>query len=323
MSTSTEPAQLAPGLTHRRPTLQDAPQILALMVACDLAVLGESDSTLSELTADLAAPGVDNERGGRLVTGSDGAVVGWLWTRSDVDAGEVFLDLYSVDSDVLRWLMARGREYVAEVAGQWGREVTLAAGSYAHDEVYGGVLRDEGLEVVRSFWQMRRPLDASVTRVAELAPGVRIRLVDAADPADLAVVHRVHEESFVDHWNHTTRPFDAWYERFKDSAGLDFSQWWLAEVDGEPAGLLIGNNSHDEINQGYVDTLGVLRQYRGRGVAKSLLYHAFADSARRGRDRIGLGVDSESPTGATRLYEAVGMTVDKVVLAWQTTVSPS
>ena len=52
-------------------------------------------------------------------------------------------------------------------------------------------------------------------------------------------------------------------------------------------------------------------------MAKALLAEAFAESARRGRTRVGLGVDSESPTGATRLYQSVGMFVEKVILAWQ------
>jgi mycothiol synthase len=301
--------------------MADAAQILPLMVACDLAVLGESDSTLAQVTSDLGAVGVDNERGGQLVQDAQGAVVGWLWTRADDAASEVFVDVYALDPELLGWLMAQAMEYVEQVAAEWARDVIVAAGSYAHDEAYGEVLSSAGFEVVRSFWQMRRALDPAVTLEVALPPGVRIRLVDAGDLADLAVVHRVHEASFRDHWNHTERVFDDWHERFKDSGLVDYSQWWLAEVDGAPAGLLIGSNSLAEVGSGFVDTLGVLREYRGRGVAKALLYHAFDDSARRGRSKVGLGVDSESPTGATRLYESVGMTVDKVILAWQQTLS--
>ena len=34
---------------------------------------------------------------------------------------------------------------------------------------------------------------------------------------------------------------------------------------------------------------------------------AFAEFWRRGERRVGLGVDAESPTGATRVYERAGM----------------
>ena len=66
----------------------------------------------------------------------------------------------------------------------------------------------------------------------------------------------------------------------------------------------------------------MIRDFRGRGIAKALLAHAFADFVRRGYVDAALGVDSESPTGATRLYEAMGMSVDKVILARRRTVEP-
>ena len=49
------------------------------------------------------------------------------------------------------------------------------------------------------------------------------------------------------------------------------------------------------------------RAYRRRGIAEALLKTAFAELYRRGERRVGLGVDAESPTGATRVYERAGM----------------
>ena len=56
----------------------------------------------------------------------------------------------------------------------------------------------------------------------------------------------------------------------------------------------------------YVDYIGVHRLARGRGVAKSLLHAVIADTARRGRNRVALEVDADSPTGADGLYESMG-----------------
>jgi ribosomal protein S18 acetylase RimI-like enzyme len=58
---------------------------------------------------------------------------------------------------------------------------------------------------------------------------------------------------------------------------------------------------------GWVNSLGVRRPWRRKGVAEALLYHAFAELRRRGRTGVSLGVDASSLTGATRLYEKVGM----------------
>ncbi len=49
------------------------------------------------------------------------------------------------------------------------------------------------------------------------------------------------------------------------------------------------------------------RDWRRRGIGHALLAHAFGAFAERGLARAGLGVDSESPTGANALYEDVGM----------------
>ena len=45
----------------------------------------------------------------------------------------------------------------------------------------------------------------------------------------------------------------------------------------------------------------------GRGIALALLHHAFREFKKRGQQRVGLGVDATSLTGANRLYEEAGM----------------
>jgi mycothiol synthase len=316
-------AALPAGLTHRPPVPADAALILPLVVACDVRVLDRSDATLSQVRSDLATPAADNERGGRLVQDASGAAVGWLWTEVRTAASEAFVDLYALDDAVLSWLLGQAFDFLDLLATEWGRPVRVAAGSYQHDGEYGAALRSAGFEVVRSFWHMRRSLDGVSPEPSAPAAGVSVRLADATDEADRRLLHRVHDEAFADHWHHTSLPFEDWYARLDASAGRNVDQWWVAEVDGEPAGLLIGADALAELGEGYVDILGVLRAHRGRGVAKTLLANAFADAVRRGRSHIMLGVDSESPTGATRLYESVGMSVDKVLLAWERQVAPS
>ena len=66
----------------------------------------------------------------------------------------------------------------------------------------------------------------------------------------------------------------------------------------------------------YVDYIGVHRRARGRGVAKALLSTVVADAARRGRDRISLEVDADSPTGAADLYRSLGWETSYVTESW-------
>jgi ribosomal protein S18 acetylase RimI-like enzyme len=55
----------------------------------------------------------------------------------------------------------------------------------------------------------------------------------------------------------------------------------------------------------------VRRPWRGRGYGRALLLHTFAEFYNRGTPRVTLGVDAQNPTGATKLYESVGMDVEQ------------
>ncbi len=60
----------------------------------------------------------------------------------------------------------------------------------------------------------------------------------------------------------------------------------------------------------------MLEAARGRGVAKGLLRTIIADAAARGRDRVGLEVDADSPTGAAGLYTSMGWKTKYVTESW-------
>ena len=60
----------------------------------------------------------------------------------------------------------------------------------------------------------------------------------------------------------------------------------------------------------------MLRPWRGRGVAKSLLGATAAAFAREGLDFAALDVDAENPSGALALYEGQGYSRDKTRVAW-------
>ncbi len=72
-----------------------------------------------------------------------------------------------------------------------------------------------------------------------------------------------------------------------------------------------------EKDLGWVDTLAVLRPWRRKGLGMALLRHSFAEFYRRGTHKIGLGVDAQNLTGATRLYERAGMHVARQYDAYE------
>ena len=95
--------------------------------------------------------------------------------------------------------------------------------------------------------------------------------------------------------------------------------WLVAWDEGRPVGALTAV-LRDE--SGWVSLLGVLAESRGRGIAAALLDRAFAAFAARGVRSVLLVVDAESLTGATALYESVGMSVAKRFDVWERALDP-
>lgn len=317
------PASLPSSWVARHPTTGDVKAIHALCRACDEAV-GVADISLVDVEADVTRPSADPARN-QLVVVDGSRVLVWAWLE-DHSPGDVRVDLFvdrtlpGATADVLagwawQFLLARSGEVTA-AHGLAAADVT--AGTNDGDAVTEGWLRTHGFARQRTFWRMRRDVDG--TEAPAHPPGVVVRQVadtGTGPGSDLRVVHGLHEEAFADHWNFHPRDFDSWWGQMQTSAGFDLSLWWLAEVDGEPAGLLIGAANMAAEGGLYVDTLGTVRAARRRGVARTLLGAAFAEAGRRGLHQVSLNVDSESATGATRLYESAGMRVEFAVHQWQ------
>ena len=299
---------------------EDIEPLWQLAVACDLEVLPESTTTHEEIRSLLEGPTVDPVAGVRVAEAEDGRIDGFISTDLDVEGREVIVDAYArpgAGPDVLEALVAHGVAYArAEVAAVedpsgW----VCAGGAFVEDEVYIGALTRAGLRPVRRFHRMHVDLASSPEGVPALPPGTQIAVV-GEDEATQRVVHELLEEAFVGHWRHVHRSWDDWIG-FVRNRGYDPSQWWLATVEGTPVGASVGSEILAEIEISYVNMLGVLPEYRGRGLARALLLTAFDDARSRGRKAVRLGVDTENGTGAPALYASVGMAPAETIEAYE------
>ena len=115
------------------------------------------------------------------------------------------------------------------------------------------------------------------------------------------------ENAFAEEWGHQPEPFDHWRRRRLDDQAAT-ADLWLGVWDGDDvAATLICDARRYEM--GWIASVGVRIPWRRRGLGLALIHHAFNEFWRRGERKVGLGVDAENPTGATRLYERAGMDV--------------
>jgi mycothiol synthase len=161
-----------------------------------------------------------------------------------------------------------------------------------------------GFRLVRRFLTMTRRLDGPLEPPPDV-PGIRITGYDRT--RDDAAVYEVLAGAFADHWAESDWTPEFWESIIHDRDGYDPGLWWLAWSDDELAGALVGIRDGNKPATGIVAMLGVAARHRGRGIGEALLRTAFAGFHAAGLACAELAVDAESLTGATRLYERVGM----------------
>ncbi len=134
-------------------------------------------------------------------------------------------------------------------------------------------------------------------------------------------------DAIVDAWLDTWDPWRGTYEEWAhwtmERDDFDPSLWFLVEDGGELAAFALCSKSWSHDNTGWVNILGVRRPWRRRGLGEALLRRAFAEFRHRGLKRAGLGVDAQSPTGATRLYERVGMRIFRETVFYEKSLDPA
>jgi len=181
------------------------------------------------------------------------------------------------------------------------------------------MLVQRGFETVRYYEDMIRPVDDDR---APSGDGFRVVPWDD-DRAD--EVREVKNAAFRDHWGSTSVDRATWEHWLSESTTrLDLSR--IAIAGDTVVGYCL--NSHfpqdEEVRgrrEGWIDSLGTVQAWRGRGVATTLLRHAFVAFTEAGFTHAALGVDSDNPTGARGLYERAGFVTTSSMKRMQITLT--
>jgi mycothiol synthase len=289
----------------RPATLEDAAAVASLFNVFDRAYLDEPDEVdATEITGWWT--GKDLERDTLLVQDPAGKLAASGMLKQEGD------DVLELDAFVHPELVGHGLGgFLLDWLEQEGRRrdrATMRTAALTADPAAKPLIEGRGFEAVRHFYRMLVDLDAPPPEpvwpdgftVATFALG------------EEAILHAVTEEAFADHWGHEPRDLDEWQRTVFDRDWWDPSLVYLVREGDETVAAEV---NAFRFGAGWIGTLGTLGPWRGRGLGRALLLTAFGEFYRRGQRRIALAVDAGNETGATHLYESVGMRV-----AWQADV---
>jgi len=202
---------------------------------------------------------------------------------------------------------ALARRVLSDLA-QRGRYV---AESHERDRAdINGFLASLGFKPTRRFSEMQRPL-ADLPRGIGESTEVELEVV-APTQENLEVNVAIENEAFKEHFNY--RPvklveLEFWARAFAEEGTIFHIS--LARVGGTPVAYLWYGYDPKEIahlrkNRGGLWDIGVLKPWRGRGVAKALMLAGMKQLKTDGMDEVRLYVDDTNVTGAHHLYERLG-----------------
>ncbi|MFL5652690.1 MAG: GNAT family N-acetyltransferase [Ktedonobacteraceae bacterium] len=304
MTTDTLPGNF---LVHI-PTMEDVEAVFELINACDVATDGMPDHTLDEIRSYWQSPEFNLATDSWMVVTPEGQLVGY----GDIDHegyGKMFsfirvLPEYrkrGIETHLLRLVEARAVQRIAEVPATV--RVALYSWSSHADKTMAHLLEQEGFKYVRSFWRMEMVMDW-MPQAPEWPDGITVRTLIAGK--EERAVFEMIEEAFHDHWGHTPTTFEQWARWQLREEYFDPTLWFLAFDGDKLAGGSLCMYEKD-LDLGWVGQIAVRRPWRRKGLGMALLLHSFGEFFRRGIYKVGLGVDSQNLTGATRLYDRAGM----------------
>ncbi|MDQ3927605.1 MAG: GNAT family N-acetyltransferase [Chloroflexota bacterium] len=308
----------------------DVPALVELIGAADRADGVYKHTTEEDLRDTFSTPGLEPERRVLLVEGPplpgvpQGVLLGFgrAFPGADSARNERIYNValrvrpevrkYGLEQEIARRLVGIARQQEAEPgAGPAGR-VRLRAFLFDSHASARQAWEQTGLRRVRTGWTMLRPLNDSI---AQPHPVDGVTLRTYRRPEDNAATLQALNSAFSDmfdfqplddaRWEHAmsasyVRPDLSWVAEPREAPGtiVGFAICWIAGEENLRTGRL----------EGWVEGIGVVRQWRRKGIARALLLNSLHSLMSAGMEAALADVDSES-VAATRLFQLAGFGV--------------
>ncbi|MEO6890643.1 MAG: GNAT family N-acetyltransferase [Ktedonobacteraceae bacterium] len=290
----------------RRPAMDDLEAVYDVIAACAIEEDGSVDFPRDVLRTVWEAPGFNLATDAWVVLSPEGRIVGYTEIEDREHAR--LLSFVCVQPEY------RGRgisTYLLGQVEQRARElmllarpevrVTLSVQCSHANAAAGQLLTSAGFTPTRHHWRMEITMDEPL-RAPQWPEDIAVRTFVLRQ--DERTTFDGTEDAFRDHWGYMPWNYEEWQHWTVQREDFDPTLWFLAIAGNELAGCSLCEYN---MTMGWVHQLAVRRPWRRKGLGMALLLHSFGEFYRRGTREVGLGVDAQSLTGATRLYERAGM----------------
>jgi mycothiol synthase len=303
-------SKLPTGYELRPARAGDLDAVATVEAAYDIADYGRPYADKAWLAEEWKKPRFDPARDAWVVTSPIGDVVAYAQVY-DEEPGVLVESLARVHPDhkglglgkaLVERTETRAREILAALPP--GGSLRVLNDVSSTDRAAHDVLGSAGYELDRHFWHMWLDLSSELVR-PDPPSGFELREFDPE--RDQAAVHSVLQTAFAGHYGYPTSPtpFSEWKDILTTPVYVP-GLWFVATKDGDVVAALTGR---ELMGEGWVVEVGTLDEVRGRGLGAALLTRAFHAFKARGFATAALNVDAANETGATVLYERVGMKV--------------
>ena len=307
----------------RPPAMSDLNAVVDLMNACTVADIGLVNFTAESVGRYWQGDDLNLETDARIMIAPDGQLVGFAQFMEETPPTPYDIDTWvhpdfltqGVGEALLQWIDERAQ--TAMTRAPEGVPISIEhIFVYAQNRSACERLEKFGYQKARTFHRMRIDM-AAPPPAPQLPDGITIRTFRRGQ--EERALYDAFEEAQADEWGHERLPYDKWLYYFIEcESKFDPTLWFLACDGDEIVGYALCRwDRPGEPDGSTVRYLAVRREWRRRGIALALLHHTFGEIYRRGKRKVGLGVDATSLTGAERLYERAGMFVFQKTLNYQ------
>ncbi len=287
------------------PTIADVAVVSALMNRADIVEIGRPDVNEEELRASWHEPGFLLSSDAWVVR--EGNEIRGYAELTVRDAGRDFDGDHRVDP-----LHETPEHHARLIEAMLARANSLSdtddamLGEYAPS---GATARRDAL--ARAGFGIERVVHRMVIELLSPPPSPQwpadTEAVAMTTPQAEREVHAVIQTAFKDHYRFSPESFEDWRARHWNHPRHDSRLFRIVRRAGEPVAAI---EALDVGDFGWIPRLGVVPGARRLGLGRAMLYEVFAALWAKGQRRTELGVDCENASGATQLYEQVGMRIE-------------